>query len=259
MADERLCLKWNDFQDILQDSFAKLRNDTDFTDVTLACEDQSIKVHKVILSACSPFFKKILKTHPHPQPLIYMGGMKLCDLAAIVDFIYLGEAKIFQEQLESFLALANELEVKGLNGRSDDKRSEYPEGPVSQTESRTGLQKANSKKPKISQGTISNVKYSFSHESNTFEETVTRIPPKLKQTIDSDTMAKIETMIEKWADGYSCTNCGYISKHQSHMREHVEKHIEGLEYPCNACNKVFKSSNSSRVHKSRCIYNELMD
>ena len=72
MTDEKLCLKWNDFQDLVQASFAELRADTDFTDVTLACEDQNIKTHKVILSACSPFFKKLLKTYPHPQPLIYM-------------------------------------------------------------------------------------------------------------------------------------------------------------------------------------------
>ena len=65
MTDEKLCLKWNDFQDLVQVSFAELRADTDFTDVTLACEDQSIKAHKVVLSACSPFFKKLLKTHVH--------------------------------------------------------------------------------------------------------------------------------------------------------------------------------------------------
>ena len=113
MTDEKLCLKWNDFQDLVQVSFAELRNDTDFTDVTLACEDQKIKVHKVILSTC-PFFKKLLKTHVHPQPLIYMRGMKSNDLSAIVDFIYLGEASVFQEQLERFLTLAEEL-VKQTN------------------------------------------------------------------------------------------------------------------------------------------------
>ena len=68
MVDEKLCLKWNDFQDIVQTSFVELRTDTDFTNVTLACEDQSIKAHKVVLSACSPFFKNLLKTNPYPQP-----------------------------------------------------------------------------------------------------------------------------------------------------------------------------------------------
>ena len=125
MTEEKLCLKWNDFQDIVQASFAELRVDTDFTDVTLACEDQSIKVHKVVLSTCSPFFKKLLKTHPHPQPLIYMRGLKSSSLKAIVDFIYLGETNVFQQELEIFLALAEELQLKGLDGSSEKKDTEY--------------------------------------------------------------------------------------------------------------------------------------
>ena len=115
MTDEKLCLKWNDFQDIVQTSFADLRSDTDFTDVTLACEDQtSIKVHKVILSACSPFFKKLLKTQAHPHPLIYMRGVKSTDLLAIVSFIYCGEVNIEEQCLDSFLDLDDELDLRGL-------------------------------------------------------------------------------------------------------------------------------------------------
>ena len=102
MTDEKLCLKWNDFQDIVQTSFAELRGDTDFTDVTLACEGRSIKAHKVILSASSPFFKRLLKTHTHPQPFIYMRGMSANDLTAMVDFIYLGEASVFKSSWKIF-------------------------------------------------------------------------------------------------------------------------------------------------------------
>ena len=128
MANEKLCLKWNDFQNIVQTSFGELRSDNDFTDVTLACEDGSLKAHKVILSACSPFFKRLLKTHSHPQPLIFMRGIKSADLVAIVDFIYLGEANIFQEQLDIFLTLAEELELKGLNGSSEEAATDYTKG-----------------------------------------------------------------------------------------------------------------------------------
>ena len=102
MANQTLCLKWDGFQDQERASFQELRNDTDFTDVTLACEDQNIKAHKVILSACSPFFKKLLKAYPHPHPLIYMKGMRSSHLTVIIDFLYLGEANIFQEDLECF-------------------------------------------------------------------------------------------------------------------------------------------------------------
>ena len=104
----------------MQVSFGELRIDTDFTDVTLACEDHSIKAHKVVLSTCSPFFKKLLKTHSHPQPLIYMKGMKARSLTAIIDFLYLGEANVVQESLDSFLELAEELRLKGLMGQKED-------------------------------------------------------------------------------------------------------------------------------------------
>ena len=160
------------------------------------------------------------------------------DLNAIVDFIYLGEASVFQEQLDSFLTLAEELELNGLSARSE-KGPEYPEGSFTMTDLN-----------KKQEGSLSNVKC----ESNTFERTLMRIQPKLKQTatIDSDTMEKIEMMMEKRADRYSCKNCGYISKHISHMKEHVEKHIDGLEYPCNSCNKIMRSSHSFREHKRSC-------
>ena len=42
-TDEKFCLKWNEFQDIVKSSFGELREENDFTDVTLACENhQSI-------------------------------------------------------------------------------------------------------------------------------------------------------------------------------------------------------------------------
>ena len=59
---EKLCLKWNDFQENLNSAFGSLRNDQEFSDVTLACEDGTqIEAHKVILATLSPFFMEILK------------------------------------------------------------------------------------------------------------------------------------------------------------------------------------------------------
>ena len=70
---EKLCLKWNDFQENVNTAFGSLREDNEFADVTLACEDgQQIEAHKVILAASSPFFQNLLKSNKHPHPLIYM-------------------------------------------------------------------------------------------------------------------------------------------------------------------------------------------
>ena len=64
MTDENLCLKWNDFQDLLKTSVGELRDDTNFTDVTLVCEDESVKAHKVILSALPILQKPSEKSSP---------------------------------------------------------------------------------------------------------------------------------------------------------------------------------------------------
>merc|ERR1712212_265614 len=112
---EKLCLKWNDFQENAINAFGNLREDNNFADVTLACEDgQQVEAHKVILAASSPFFKTLLGRNKHPHPMIYMRGVKSDDLLAKVDFLYRGEANVFQENLDSFLAIAEELQLKRL-------------------------------------------------------------------------------------------------------------------------------------------------
>ena len=112
---EKLCLQWKDFTEIVKTAFGNLKEDTDFTDVTLFCEDgNQISAHKVVLAASSPTLQKVLKRSRHPEPMIYMRGLKSEDLSAMIDFLYSGEANVLQESLDSFLALADELQLKGL-------------------------------------------------------------------------------------------------------------------------------------------------
>ena len=69
---EKLCLQWYDFKDNVNSAFKKLREDKEFTDVTLACEyGQQMEAHKVILASSSPFFEDILRKNKHPHPLHY--------------------------------------------------------------------------------------------------------------------------------------------------------------------------------------------
>ena len=114
---EKLCLQWNDYQENVKNGFASLRGVTDFVDVTLACEDgNQIEANKVILAVSSPFFEDILKKDKNSHPLIYMRGVKSIDLLAMADFLYHGEANVFQENLDSFLCISEELQLKGLQG-----------------------------------------------------------------------------------------------------------------------------------------------
>ena len=128
---EKLCLHWNDFKENAISAFGNLREDADFADVTLACEDgKQVEAHKVILAASSPFFQNLLRRNKHPHPLIYMRGVKSDDLLAIVDFLYCGEANVYQDNLDSFLAIAEELQLKGLMGKGDGKEVTQTEAAV---------------------------------------------------------------------------------------------------------------------------------
>jgi len=114
MSNEKFCLRWNDFETNISTAFRELRDDKDFFDVTLACNGDQIQAHKVILSACSPFFRNILRRNPHQHPLLYLKGVKYTDLQSVLNFMYHGEVNVAQEELNSFLAVAEELSVKGL-------------------------------------------------------------------------------------------------------------------------------------------------
>ena len=105
LSGEKFCLQWNEFQTNVKISYQGPRTTEDYSDVTLACEDGSqIKAHRIILSSSSLFFREILASLSHANPLVYMRGLKHQDLSSIIDFIYHGEAEVRKEDLEMFLS-----------------------------------------------------------------------------------------------------------------------------------------------------------
>ena len=119
-SSEKLCLQWNEFQNVVTTAFGDFRNDEDFTDVTLACEDgKQIEAHKVVLASTSPFFLELLKKNKHSHTLIYMKGIKSENMEAMVDFLYKGEGNLSQENVDGFLALAEEMRLKGQNSKEE--------------------------------------------------------------------------------------------------------------------------------------------
>ena len=100
----------------MSSSFTKLRQKSEFFDVTLSCDHgkSEIQAHKVILAACSPFFHRVLARNPHQNPLIYLKGVDYENLEAVINFMYQGEVNVAQEDLNGFLGVAQELAVKGL-------------------------------------------------------------------------------------------------------------------------------------------------
>lgn len=94
--------------------FASLLATESLVDVTLACDGAKLKAHKVILSACSPFFQDIFINNPCKHPIVIMKDVHFEDLKAIINFIYHGEVSVSQERLSSLLKCAEMLKIKGL-------------------------------------------------------------------------------------------------------------------------------------------------
>ena len=109
-------LNWHTFSEHLQSMFKELYRYGRHSDLTLVSEDQAqFKAHKIVLSACSPVFKRIIDSNPSQHPLIYLRGIQSYEMESILQFMYLGEARFYCGRLRKFLKVAQELEVKEIS------------------------------------------------------------------------------------------------------------------------------------------------
>ena len=253
-------MRWNDFEGNLKDSFGNLRLDKDFSDVTLVSEDgDQLEAHKVVLSISSPFFANLLKKNRHQHPLIYMRGVKSGLLAAVVDFLYLGEANILQENLESFIDLANDLQIKSLNGdlvfpvvenevQHMEKLKSTKEGDALKKLMKDDNLNLNHKNiiiktenlpagRKTENLPVDQDKLLFSEELQDLEEKVRSL------------MELTENMVSNGKQrAHKCKVCGKEGL-GSNIKTHIENyHLEDLSVPCGICEKTFKNRAALKVH-----------
>ena len=243
MNSEKFCLKWNDFQPTVSRSLANFRKEEDLFDITLVSDDEiQLPAHKLVLSACSSFFKGILRKNSHTNPLIYLCGVDSQNLGFILDYIYQGEVQIYQEQLDPFLNIAQKLKIEGLITSNHDQLDET-------------VVKAD------------NVESEDSLNVSLAENTFTKPAPKMKkkahdtqivksvETFPVSDMSEVDQKIEELAeriDGvWTCKACGKTSQRRRDLGWHIETHLENLSFPCQQCDKIFRSSNSLNFHNSR--------
>ena len=238
---EKFCLKWNDFQTTVSHFFSLLRKEEDLFDVTLVTDDDvQVSAHKLVLSASSSFFKSILQKYSHSQPLIYLSGVHSTNMAFILDYIYQGEVQIFQEQLDSFLEVAQKLKVSGLisndNEEGTEETSNIPEYPQEE----------------LIEKDYNDIKDNITEEARV--ETYNPGKSKVSYTLDaqtqSDIKAKVRELLTRKDGQFFCIACGKIGKDDRNMRRHIETHIDGISYECNICAKTFRSKNSLGCHMS---------
>ncbi|XP_023703646.1 longitudinals lacking protein, isoforms H/M/V isoform X15 [Cryptotermes secundus] len=114
-SEQQFCLKWNNHQSTIVAGFDTLLESGTLVDCTLAAEGQYLKAHKVVLSACSPYFELLLSQHDEKHPIVILKDVKFQELKAMVDYMYHGEVNISQDQLGALLKAAESLQIKGLS------------------------------------------------------------------------------------------------------------------------------------------------
>uniref|UniRef100_A0A182PKQ7 BTB domain-containing protein n=1 Tax=Anopheles epiroticus TaxID=199890 RepID=A0A182PKQ7_9DIPT len=122
--DQQFCLRWNNHQSTLISVFDTLLENGTLVDCTLAAEGKFLKAHKVVLSACSPYFATLLSQQYDKHPIFILKDVKFQELRAMMDYMYRGEVNISQDQLAALLKAAESLQIKGLS----DNRSSSSSG-----------------------------------------------------------------------------------------------------------------------------------
>ncbi|KAF0288526.1 Broad-complex core protein isoform 6 [Amphibalanus amphitrite] len=126
MDSQKFCLKWDGFQSSVTSVFDHLRRDGELVDITLCCEGQRVKAHRMMLSACSPYFRDLLKDNPCQQMVFFLKDTSAEDLSAIIEFMYKGSVNVSQTQLASFIRTAEMLQIKGLSGDEEKTPAGHP-------------------------------------------------------------------------------------------------------------------------------------
>ena len=250
---EKLSLSWKDFKKNVSESFCALRNEEDFFDVTLVCDDmEQIEAHKVVLSSCSPVLKHLLKSNKHPHPLLYIRGVKNIELQHVIDYIYFGQVSIAQEDLNGFLVIAEDLKLKGLINTA----TEYEEKPTFQNVSSPGPGDMYSQQ--VSSGPFENMLTPLDEVAESFDEGTRDEFDDISESIEysnNEYETVINSMIDKVNKLWHCKVCGkeYTIKNKTNLKKHVENnHARGFIHTCSLCGKTFSTKSTLLYHRSSC-------
>ena len=263
MSDQDFQLCWGQHQQDTAQALKSLWQSEELLDVTLACDDDQIAAHKVVLSSASPFFRNILKRNPHSHPLLYIKGATKKNMQGLLNFIYSGEAQVHQEDINEFMALANSLDIKGLAEEDFGKEKrdeEVIEASKNPPEPKTvSFSKKKRKKVDFAKGE-GDIKteqpeecQEYASDSVVENEGMDRLfIDNLTDTSMTEYDEKVNEMMTKHGSGWDCVKCGHTAKKKAHLEEHVQKHIEGYSFKCNTCTSTFGRKYTLRHHARRC-------
>eukprot|EP00090_Calanus_glacialis_P035451 TRINITY_DN6052_c0_g2_i1.p1 TRINITY_DN6052_c0_g2~~TRINITY_DN6052_c0_g2_i1.p1 ORF type:complete len:365 (-),score=92.29 TRINITY_DN6052_c0_g2_i1:686-1780(-) len=232
-GSEHFCLRWNDFETNISHAFQAIREEKDFFDVTIACEDEQVQAHKIILSACSPFFKKVLRKNPHQHPLLFLKGVKYAEIVSILNFMYHGEVNVTQDDLNGFLAVAEELKVKGLTQNDQNNSGERSKPPPKPSREPPDIKES----PPIKRARVQQ------QRNDDIQEITVPIPVKTEPVSEAVTQSQSNASAAEYsnedATPFANTNTMVVESHEE------ESYDQGYDYGYEEETPQFESSQGS--------------
>lgn len=114
MADNAFQLKWNNHLQNMYSQLETLYSEQSLVDVSISCTDGILKAHRIVLSACSPYFESIFRDNYCKHPVVILKGVTSQEMQALLKFMYKGSVEVLDADLQSFMYTANELKIRGL-------------------------------------------------------------------------------------------------------------------------------------------------
>ena len=254
-SSEKYCMRADDFDANLVTSLPELKDSEEFFDVTLVSDDETpVQAHKVILSASSPFFRKVLKFNQSTSPLLYIRGLSSKDLANVVEFLYKGEVTVAQENLDKFLKVSKDLKLKGMYENEEVDLFEWT--PLDSVESPKKEEVTKEKKE-------SKRNTAVKLEDNIMEDKV-ELPVEasaqennsiiaedsiyVENQCNEDYDAKLSEIMFKEDRMWHCKKCGETKNKKSNIKSHIEINHLDVSQQCTLCDVVLKNKPSLYNH-----------
>merc|ERR1712129_256234 len=215
-------LSSNTFKINIVSNFRNLFIESNYSDVTLVSDDmKQFQAHKIVLSAFSPVLKNMLHNNPHPNPLIYLRGLKQKELKSILHILYLGEVLVSRDSISEFMEVAKDLELNGFTQES----LKY--------DSFTFVSEYNVEEP-------------LQHSSNDIKIEITRedILDSIKLTSN---LGNGECLSENLL--YKCEECEAVFKSKLGMKMHIRGKHEGVVFSCNNCDYQTSVQGNLKTHQ----------
>lgn len=107
-------LRWDNHMESMRTLFERSYYDQAFTDVTISCPDGKLQAHKLILSACSPYFETVFKDNPCKHPVLIFREIKHHEMSTLLEYMYRGEVDVLDSELQPLIQVATDLQIRGL-------------------------------------------------------------------------------------------------------------------------------------------------